>query len=107
MLLTVGIVGHRKAKVLVKDRRNFQCSSKCWTDLTVERFPGSILDGPICPLAPFGIPGSILDGQIWPLAPSILQVAIKGHLSLELGLYSTSRPVSLEHSFTGTWLFTI
>ena len=64
-------------------------------DLTVERLPGSIFGWPILAT------GSILDPQLhfnWPRIMSILQVTIKRHHSLELGLYS--RPVSVELGFS-------
>jgi hypothetical protein len=60
--------------------------------------PAPFSDGRFWPLAPFWIPGSILDGQGSCQFFKILQVAIKGHLSLELVLYS--RRVSMELGFS-------
>ena len=103
MLLTVGIVGHRKAKVLVKDRRNFQCSSKCWKDLTegfdgweVPRLHFRMVD--FGHWRHFGPPGSILDGQG---SCQFFKLQLKGisHWNLVFTL-EYSRPVSMELGFS-------
>ena len=44
------------------------------------------------------VAGAILDHWLHFGWPRMLQVAIKGHLSLELGLYSL--PVSMSHGFS-------
>lgn len=60
--------------------------------------PAPFSDGRFWALAPFWIPRSFLDGQGSCQFFKILQVAINGHLSLELVLYS--RPVSMELGFS-------